>query len=590
MPRVIFTEQAQYNLAQQLLTQASSLPAIQRHPEQRAIDIKDARIARLFERLNTPLPVILPYFHSSQDYWLIAGQQSHTLDQVRTRITRFLHPSYGCFSNNRTTPQPFDPTVSSLQAIAAQLFAAGYYRWQSATKYRSRILERLMLWLELEAQQPTVTQTITQTYQQLINAFETALHTKAWNIAQQCITEMQRRHMSTAENLIFLRVQLLASQEKWQDIWQHEDYPIWAQLSMPRSVRTALLVAFHICELFPLEQMSRWQDALSTFKAQRPQLGMLLTGPFEQEKAPIVRILAYQAVADGDQQRLVHLQMQELDSDTQRCLSALSKLMPVPSTPPSTSSPLQQILIAFSIRDFAVAEGLIKEVNNVGERTLLLLELAFHSKDDKIRERAWHSYQALTFNEQETLRTHERFVERYLSYIQDFKLPLDADLTQTKPTLVTQETTWPTDTATARDLAWKGICAVESELRQIVAQRYKDQFGDNWESRLSSNPEDVEKWKQLREKDERAFSGYEQPLPSLLDYTYLDDLLAMINRQWQLFMDIFGTGKPAKQELRRKLEAIIRVRNPLAHNRVIPTNEIKRADVYSEDLLRLLKG
>jgi len=34
-------------------------------------------------------------------------------------------------------------------------------------------------------------------------------------------------------------------------------------------------------------------------------------------------------------------------------------------------------------------------------------------------------------------------------------------------------------------------------------------------------------------------------VPSLLDYSYLNDLLALINAEWSLFRDVFGSGKPS---------------------------------------------
>ena len=52
---------------------------------------------------------------------------------------------------------------------------------------------------------------------------------------------------------------------------------------------------------------------------------------------------------------------------------------------------------------------------------------------------------------------------------------------------------------------------------------------------------------------------------------------------------MFGSGKAAKRQLQGKIEDIIRVRNPLAHNRVVPENELKRAEVYCTDVLMLLQ-
>jgi len=52
---------------------------------------------------------------------------------------------------------------------------------------------------------------------------------------------------------------------------------------------------------------------------------------------------------------------------------------------------------------------------------------------------------------------------------------------------------------------------------------------------------------------------------------------------------VFGSGKQAKRELTGKIEAIVKVRNPLAHNRAVPENELKRTEAYCTDVLMLLQ-
>jgi hypothetical protein len=95
-------------------------------------------------------------------------------------------------------------------------------------------------------------------------------------------------------------------------------------------------------------------------------------------------------------------------------------------------------------------------------------------------------------------------------------------------------------------------------------------------------------WDDARDKDERAFAHYSRPTSLPLDYSYLGDLLTLINKEWALFQDVFGTGKTAKQQLQGKIEDIVRVRNPLAHNRAVPENELKRAEVYCTDVMMMV--
>ncbi len=152
--------------------------------------------------------------------------------------------------------------------------------------------------------------------------------------------------------------------------------------------------------------------------------------------------------------------------------------------------------------------------------------------------------------------------------------PLIADLDQP---------VWSAEEAAAREAAWNAICELETGLRRFVAARYEAQYGENWMGRV--NQEMRRTWAEARAKDERTFGHYRQPAPSLLDYSHLGDLLTLINAEWGLFRDTFGPGRTAKRQLQSKIEDILRVRNPLAHNRAVPENELKRAEVYCNDLL-----
>ena len=143
------------------------------------------------------------------------------------------------------------------------------------------------------------------------------------------------------------------------------------------------------------------------------------------------------------------------------------------------------------------------------------------------------------------------------------------------------------EVAAAYQQVWQLICMLERQLRELIQSRYRDKFGEDW---LDQVPSAIrEGWQRTQEQDTRAFSQYERPAPSILDYSYLGDLLVLVNKQWQLFQGVFGSGKPAKRELQDKLEAVVKVRNPLAHNRAVPENEIKRAEVFCTDVLMQLR-
>jgi hypothetical protein len=583
MPRVMFQDRKRYEFACALLAHDDNSLVRAKDAQDRAIEFAAPDLARLFSQLNDrPTALLLfPYPQDPFDDWLITGADRQVLLTARTRLARFLGPSYGVFRGTTGfEPRPFDPEEGTLHRLGSYLYPAGYYRWRSSQRERAVVLERIELWLNLEDQLPELKRTATKSYLALHADFEKALAVHQWSRARENLQEIRQYRLATADNLTFLKLRLMAAQELWEDIWTDADFPLWAQLPMPRSVRTVLLTAFHFVVLHGLEERQEWKQALETFRRHRPRLGLLLSGPFQWEEFPVKRVVAYQATCDADRRRLAMLE--ELDPATQSLVEALSEHDPSVLRVQPEEDPLNRALSALYLRDYATAEEAINAIDNKVDRTLLLIELAFHSADKSVRERAWQEYQgALTFEEQEELRGHDRFVERYLSDLQT-----SVQTSSMLDDVSIGGTAGSDQVRAARSGVWDKICDLEAELRVLIVDRYRAHFGADWHKEL--NPKQIEDWERLRLRDSETFGAYGVSEASLLDYSYLGDLITLINRQWSLFNDVFGTGKEAKKELTRKLDAVVRVRNPLAHNRAAPLNELRRAEVYSTDLLMML--
>ncbi len=144
---------------------------------------------------------------------------------------------------------------------------------------------------------------------------------------------------------------------------------------------------------------------------------------------------------------------------------------------------------------------------------------------------------------------------------------------------------WPLEEDRLRQAVWQKIGHLELCLRRLVRNRYEVAHGENWPERFFV-PEKLTKLQETQAKEERRFAGSYH----LLDYAYLQDLLELVNRQWLLFQDLFGEEKKAKGPMTEKVQAIVKVRNPLAHNRVVPEEELRQAEVYCGDVLRQLQA
>jgi hypothetical protein len=510
---------------------------------------------------------------------------------MTARIKRFIVPTYAAFVGDvigLPKLHQFRTEGNNLHQLGAELYQHGYYSCESPSIHRSRILSRLELWLDLEDRKPRIRSKEPETYQTLYSTFEKALANKDWSSAQACLYDLRRLNLTTADNLMFMQVRMLAEQERWRELYEHPDFDLLVKMRMPRAVRIALLKAFHRAKLMPLEAEESWEKAYTVFKEQRSQLGLLLTGRFEIADDAVVRVFGYQALFDGDSSTIKELLREATDSKTQRCLRQLEGMLTqAPKAPVSPTDIVSQVRAALLDNDYETASRIAVDINDPIFQTLLYIELAFYSADSLMIEKALSMYGSLSSTQYEALRASHNYVDRYVDFLEQLSSPNAPSLEENREILPWHESVWTTAEELERRNAWKAICELEARLRRLIESRYEAKHGEDWIHQVPT--EWREAWTKARTKDERTFAHYEQTPSSLLDYSYLNDLLALINKEWSVFHDVFGSGKAAKRKLQSNIEAIVRVRNPLAHNRSVPSNELKRAEVYCTDILLQLK-
>jgi hypothetical protein len=132
------------------------------------------------------------------------------------------------------------------------------------------------------------------------------------------------------------------------------------------------------------------------------------------------------------------------------------------------------------------------------------------------------------------------------------------------------------------------IGEVENRLRLLIARKYELQYKTSWQEHIQAKHVNLyNSWKRNMERDQSSFATYREYSPNILEYSSLDDLRDLITAQWHLFSAIFDFGyqERNKSVFFDKMYQITRVRNPLAHHRNIPENELLRARVLCTDIL-----
>lgn len=147
-----------------------------------------------------------------------------------------------------------------------------------------------------------------------------------------------------------------------------------------------------------------------------------------------------------------------------------------------------------------------------------------------------------------------------------------------------------------RDEVWRLIETVELQLRQLIAGILRQKAGEGWEQFLAKrHPNLYEQWATIQARHQRAFRHYDAvvvPPETILDYSFVGDLGTLIVRDWETYRRIlsFGRSNPKdnKKYWTEMIETITKVRNALAHHRFIPENELKRAEVFCNDIVATL--
>jgi len=147
-----------------------------------------------------------------------------------------------------------------------------------------------------------------------------------------------------------------------------------------------------------------------------------------------------------------------------------------------------------------------------------------------------------------------------------------------------------------REEVWRVIETVELQLRQFIAGILRQKVGEDWEQFLSKrHPELYEQWTTIQGRHQRAFKRYgavTQPSETILDYSFVGDLGTLVVKDWEIYRHILDFGRSSSKENKRywveMIETITRVRNALAHHRFVPENELKRVEVFCNDIAAVL--
>jgi len=130
----------------------------------------------------------------------------------------------------------------------------------------------------------------------------------------------------------------------------------------------------------------------------------------------------------------------------------------------------------------------------------------------------------------------------------------------------------------------------EIALRNVITATMLEQYGEQWIDKLEKARPNLkpifERSREAQQKEEKSFGS--RASRNLVDFTYPQDLFAIIFAEWNNFKAIFEKDK-SYWDQRAKLLA--KIRTPLAHNRDETLYDYERqiAEGYCKEILAILR-
>ena len=136
---------------------------------------------------------------------------------------------------------------------------------------------------------------------------------------------------------------------------------------------------------------------------------------------------------------------------------------------------------------------------------------------------------------------------------------------------------------------WPVWRETELALRKCIVNAMVTQYGEQWIVRLENAHANLktifDKCQEAQQKEQKSFGS--RASRNLIDFTYPQDLFAIIFSEWNTFKSTFGKDKNYWDQ---RSQLLAKIRNPLAHNRDTALYDYERqlAEAYCKEILSVL--
>lgn len=355
---------------------------------------------RMISRVLNGQTSVLPVQSGHQVQWLVLQSDGKQARDHAKEIQNFIG-SY-CRSE-KFESHPFVAGKSELHEAGGQSFPNGYYVFLSTSDFTESNWEMLKLWMELDERRPAISPVDTERSAfTLRNQFQEQVATQQWNEASKTLEIIRQGSYVSEDNYLFLKVQWLGAQYRWEEIWYSKDFESISHLDhVPARIQHILLRASYSI-VVDSDAAEDFGKSLELFAQSRHRLGSLLHKSVASSEEPICRLKAYNACVESDKLGLERLLGLVQDSTSAAIIQfLLNQLAPQPEFTVVTMK--ENVLAAFKLQRYDEAYHELKASLLTPFKVKYLCKIATMTDDSLVFEEAKTAWDGLSGEEQQAL-------------------------------------------------------------------------------------------------------------------------------------------------------------------------------------------
>jgi hypothetical protein len=472
-----------------------------------------AKISPWVERLTQkePLPTVLPCWRDTGNVdWYAIALSERQLRAISEELMAFVGPTYSTFRGQRAQLNRQDPVESAVYEFTNDIAikfcgtdpdGRATSIWDALERMR-RVSDRRVKRIA-EFPRPTG---------RILRDFYMALQAGDRYSAEKELQYLLDQHRLDALNLLFLRVQLLAELEQWNELLDLPELPNLLQVRRPFAVTQVLLQAVYRTQLQQFEQNNAPTSAVAYFRevvfSPYSNLFAVRAGSKLPEVLKLFMLLAVGGEPPQPALRDELLATPGIHESHRRYLQRLAALLPA-ATPPRQGEPLQQAEQLSKDGDYDQAFLVLNDAPPSKEKVRLLLQCAYELQTLAAQKAALQAFDELTPNDQNALQK-VRWNQNYLAQLRGSQ---DA-VTEDTPSAESVPTNW---------LEW--LSQLDKDPNWERALYVARQGSTEWDATsLLAEPGVVKKFAELLDKvGSKAETVLNNALPYLLAFFQKDE-------------------------------------------------------------------